>query len=154
VDSGQGAKLTAVASNALPDPATPFGERLRRRLRAEGVVWLTTVGDDGTPQPNPVWFWWDDQTFLVYNRSDAQRLRHVRSRPNVSLNFDGNSQGGDIAVVAGRAELPDGEPPPHEMPEYVAKYGERMAAISGSLEGFSAAYPVPMRIRPRKFRGF
>ncbi|HSR23675.1 MAG TPA: TIGR03667 family PPOX class F420-dependent oxidoreductase [Candidatus Eisenbacteria bacterium] len=142
-----------MASNVLPDPSTPFGERLRGRLRDEPVLWLTTVGDDGTPQPNPVWFLWDGHTFLVYNRADAHRLRHVRARPNVALNFDGNGQGGDIAVVTGRAELPEGEPPPHEVPAYVAKYGKRMAAISGSLEAFSAAYPVPMRIRPRKVRG-
>ena len=147
-------KLTAMASNPLPDPSTPFGRRLRERLRDDLVVWLTTVGDDGTPQPNPVWFWWDDETLLVYNRADAHRLRHVRSRPGVSLNFDSIGQGGDIKVVTGTAELPDGEPPPHEVPEYVAKYGERMAAIGGSLEGFAAAFPVAMRIRPRRSRGF
>ena len=36
------------------DPSTPFGERVRRRLRDVVVVWLNTVGADGTPQPNPV----------------------------------------------------------------------------------------------------
>jgi hypothetical protein len=41
-------------SSVLPDPATPFGERVARRLREEAVIWLTTMGADGTPQPNPV----------------------------------------------------------------------------------------------------
>ena len=142
-------------SNALPDPSTPFGARTRARLRDDTLIWLTTVGDDGTPQPNPVWFLWDGETFLVYNRPDAQRLRHVRTRPRVSFNFNGNGQGGDILVVTGDAELTQGEPLPHEVPEYVAKYGERMKAISGgTLEGFSHAYPVPLRVRPTKVRGF
>lgn len=143
-----------MASNVLPDPSTPFGERLRARLGDDLVLWLTTVGDDGTPQPNPVWFLWDGETFLVYNLASAQRVRHVRTRPRVSLNFDGNRQGGDIAVVTGVAELAEGEPLSHEVPEYVAKYGERMKSVAGSLEGFGAAYPVAMRIRPVKARGF
>jgi PPOX class probable F420-dependent enzyme len=142
-----------MASNVLPDPSTSFGERVRSRLRDDRVAWLTTVGDDGTPQPNPVWFWWDGDSILVYNRADAHRLRHVRARPGVALNLDGDGQGGDIVVVVGQAELPDGEPASHEVPEYVAKYGERMAAVAGSLEGFSAAFPVPMRVRPRRIRG-
>ena len=142
-----------MASNALPDPSTAFGERVRSRLRDDRIVWLSTVSDDGVPQPNPVWFLWDGDSILVYNRADAHRLRHVRARPRVALNFDGNGQGGDIVVIIGRAELTDGEPAPHEVPDYVTKYGERMAAISGSLEGFSQAYPVPMRIHPLRTRG-
>jgi PPOX class probable F420-dependent enzyme len=137
----------------LPDPSTPFGRRVRERLRDDPLVWLTTVGDDGTPQPNPVWFLWDGDSVVVYNRADAQRLRHVRTRPRVSLNFDGDGRGGDIVVITGLAELPEAEPPCHEVPAYVAKYGERMTAISGSPEAFNRAYPVPLCVRPVKVRG-
>jgi PPOX class probable F420-dependent enzyme len=143
-----------VASNVLPDPSTRFGERVRGRLRDETVAWLVTVGDDGTPQPNPVWFLWDGQSLLVYNRANANRVRHVRARPQVALHLDSNGRGGDIVVVAGRAELPAGEPPAHQVPGYVAKYGERMAEVSGSAEAFSRAYPVAMRVRPLRVRGF
>jgi hypothetical protein len=45
-----------MAHDVLPDPETPFGEKVARRLRTEMVIWFTTVGADGTPQPNPVWF--------------------------------------------------------------------------------------------------
>ena len=31
------------------------------------MAWMTTVGDDGTPQPNPVWFLWDEDGFLVFS---------------------------------------------------------------------------------------
>ena len=140
--------LKHVASNLLPDPSTPFGQRTRERLRNDVVVWLTTVGDDGTPQPNPVWFLWDDEGFVIYNVSTAQRLRHVRARPRVSLNFDGNGRGGDILVITGVAELADDEPPCDQVPAYIAKYGERMTAISGSPEKFGRAYPVALRVRP------
>ena len=35
------------------------GERVRRRLTGEMTTWLTTVGRDGTPPPNPAGFGWD-----------------------------------------------------------------------------------------------
>src|SRR5438132_1268065 len=31
----------------LPDPSTPFGERVARRLREERLIWLTTVDARG-----------------------------------------------------------------------------------------------------------
>jgi len=143
-----------VAHSVLPDPATPYGERVHRRLRDEVVLWLTTVGADGTPQPNPVWFLWEGESVLVYNRPDAHRLVHVRARPRVALNFDGNGSGGDILVITGRAELPQGEAPPNESPAYVAKYRGRMTSVSGSPEAFGKAYPVAMRVWPLGVRGF
>ncbi len=30
-----------------------YDERVRRQLTGEMTIWLTTVGRDGTPQPNP-----------------------------------------------------------------------------------------------------
>ena len=147
------AKVALVSDNVLPDPTTPYGERVRRRLREDIIVWVTTTAAGGTPQPNPVWFLWDGESVLVYNRADARRLVHVRTRPSVALHFDGNGRGGDIVVITGRAELPQGEPPAHEVPAYVAKYGELMTRVSGSPEAFSIDYPVPMRIWPLRVRG-
>jgi PPOX class probable F420-dependent enzyme len=141
-----------MAGDSLPDPATPFGERVRRRLREDVVIWLTTVGSDLTPQPNPVWFLWEADSVLVYNRADAHRLQHVKARPRVSLNFDGDRRGGDIVVITGTAVISENEPAPHEHAAYVAKYGEMMAGVSGTLERFSQQYPVPLRVRGLKAR--
>jgi len=149
------AKLTLVPKSVFPDPTKPYGERVQRRLREDIVVWLTTVGADGSPQPNPVWFLWDGESILTYNRADAWRLVHVRTRPRVALNFDGDGRGGDIVVITGRAELTRGEvPPPHEVPAYLAKYRARMSRVSGSPEAFSRRYPVPLRVWPLRVRGF
>jgi PPOX class probable F420-dependent enzyme len=138
----------------LPDPTTAFGERVRRRLREAPAAWLTTVGADGTPQPNPIWFVWEGSSILVYNRPDAHRLQHVRRRPRVSFNLDSNGQGGDIVVVAGRATLPAAMPAPHEHAEYLEKYSSRMVRVSGSLAEFSRQYPVALRIEDLRVRGF
>jgi len=132
----------------MPEPGSALGRRLRRRLQEEVVVWLTTVASDGTPQPNPVWFITDGEEIVVFNRSDAWRLVHIRARPRVTLNFNSTPSGGDILVVTGQARLVEDAPPPHQVPDYVEKYGESMRRISGSLEGFSAEYPVMLRILP------
>jgi hypothetical protein len=72
----------------------------------------------------------------------------------VSINFDGDRRGGDIVVITGTAELSEDEPPPHRHAAYVAKYGRRMQRVSGTLEEFSREYPVPLRVRSLRVRGF
>jgi PPOX class probable F420-dependent enzyme len=137
----------------LPDGA--FGDRVAQRLTDAPVVWLTTVGADGTPQPNPVWFLWDGaESVLVYNRPTAHRLKHVAARPAVALNFDGDGQGEDIVVLTGDARREDSRPAAHDNPSYVAKYGPAMGRISGSPEEFGADYSVPLVIDLRGVRGF
>jgi PPOX class probable F420-dependent enzyme len=141
-------------ASLLPDPETGFGERVRQRLSDEQVIWLTTVGSDGTPQPNPVWFLWQDNRALVFNRPDANRITHIRRRPQVCLHFDSDGRGGDIVVLAGRAQVLDGHPLPQEVPGYLDKYRESMTRVSGSPEAFSAAYPVAVRVDVARVRGF
>ena len=150
-------------SHVLPDPGTPFGESVRRRLREEAVIWLTTVGRDGTPQPNPVWFlWqqdpestWGDGGFLIYNDVSSARLASFTRRPRVSLNLN-SINGGGIAVFTGSVEILEGHPPAHEVPEYLEKYGPRIEATGpgADLATFMAKYSVVTRIRPTRVRGF
>src|SRR3954451_12221385 len=104
----------------IPDGS--FGERVTRRLTEETVAWLTTVGGDGTPQPNPVWFLWDGaDELLVYSRRDAKRLGHLPARPEVALHLDGDGRGGNIVLLAGVARPDADVPAAHENPDYVAK---------------------------------
>lgn len=130
-----------------------FDRRVRERLQTEMIIWLTTVGADGTPQPNPVWFLWQQEGFLIYNRSGANRLAHIAARPRVSLNFDGDGRGGNIIVFAGEARRLDDQPPPHELPDYEKKYGEAMIRVAGSAENFSADYSEALRIDVTRVRG-
>jgi len=142
-----------MANQVLPDPSTTFGKRVRERLAEEIVVWLTTVGADGTPQPNPVWFLWEgEDTILIYNRTDANRLTHIKARPRVSLNFDGNGRGGEIVVLTGDAEVLADFPLAHEYQPYAEKYTADMQRISGDAEAFARRYPVAMRVRITRVR--
>lgn len=143
-----------MVESGFPDPGTAFGERVRRRLREEQVIWIVTVGRDGTPQPNPVGFvLQDDGSILIYSAGGANRLRHVADRPRVALHFDGDGAGGDIVVFTGTARRADDVPPAHENKAWLAKYGDTAAQAFGSAEEFSARFPVPLRVEITRTRG-
>jgi PPOX class probable F420-dependent enzyme len=135
-------------------PDNEFGARAHRRLTASQVGWLTTVGADGTPQPNLVWFALDGDTLLVYNQPVARRLGHVRRNPRVSLHLDSDGRGGDSVVVTGTAEIVDGHPPATEVPVYIDKYRVAAERVSGDVTAFAASYSVALRIRVDRVRGF
>jgi PPOX class probable F420-dependent enzyme len=127
------------------------GSEVARRLRDDVAAWFTTVGADGTPQPNPVWFLWEGgDDILIYNRPDSARLKHVVTRPRASLSLE-SENGRNIAVLVGSAAIVD-EPPPHEVDAYVAKYRERMLRVGGTLEEFSRRYRTAIRFRPDNLR--
>jgi PPOX class probable F420-dependent enzyme len=139
----------------LPDPSTPFGERVARRLHDERLIWLTTVDAKGMPQPTPVWFLWDEttSTILVYSRADAKRLAHIQQNPRVALNFDGNGSGGDIIVITGGAQVSSADPPADQLPSYVEKYRDFIATRYTTPENFASIYSVALRILPIAIRG-
>ncbi len=143
-----------MTESGLPDPGTPFGQRVRRRLREEQIIWITTVGNDCTPQPNPVGFvFQQDESILIYSALEANRNAHLLNRPRVALNFDGDGSGGDIMVFTGTARRVDDIPPAHENPGYLTKYAEAAAQAFGSVENFSRQFPVPLRVDITRTRG-
>jgi len=143
-----------MTSGVFPDPSTPFGARVRQRLADEMVIWLTTTAADGTPQPNPVWFLFEDDTLLIYNLTSAHRLAHIARNPRVALNLNSTGNGGDVIVLAGCAEIVADQPPAHEVPAYAAKYGDDAAQVSGTVEAFSEQYSVAVRVTVDRVRGF
>ena len=138
---------------SLVDTSTEFGQRVERRLRAEKLAWLTTVDRAGTPQPVPVWFLWDGADgIVIYSRPDTPKLRAIERNPRVSLNLDGDRNGGDIVVALGDAAVSD-EPPAHEVPAYVEKYAPLIERNRWTPESFAADYSVPIRIIVQRVRG-
>ncbi|GHO83627.1 TIGR03667 family PPOX class F420-dependent oxidoreductase [Dictyobacter formicarum] len=139
----------------LPDPSTPFGKRVARRLQEEHLIWLTTVDVKDTPQPTPVWFLWDaaTSTILIYSQTHAKRLEHLQHNPHVALNFDGNGMGGDIIVITGEARVSSTDLPADQHQVYVEKYRELIAQLFGTPEHFASLYSVALRISPQSIRG-
>jgi PPOX class probable F420-dependent enzyme len=138
----------------LYDPSTPFGARVERRLLNEQVIWITTVGQDGTPHPNPVWFLWDGETILIYTTPGSYKVRNIRLNPRVSLHFDAGESGEDVVVFTGTAILDEKALLAHHHPGYLEKYRDGIAAIEMTPESMGNQYNVAIRIKPDKVRGF
>jgi len=66
----------------MPDFTTPHGQRATERLHTEEVIWLTTIGGDGTPQPSPVWFLWEEDTVLIFSEPKTPKVANIRRSPN------------------------------------------------------------------------
>lgn len=144
-----------MTSEVIPDRATAYGERVRRRLTSERTIWLTTVGRDGAPQPNPVGFLWDGgDSLLTYNRAEAKRLANIRRQPVVSLHFDSDGDGGDIVVFTGTAEMLDDYPAVPDNSGWLDKYGEEIYERFGDAVKFAEAYSIPVRIHLTRVRGY
>ncbi|WP_280420082.1 TIGR03667 family PPOX class F420-dependent oxidoreductase [Nocardia carnea] len=139
--------------NELFDHATEFGARVAARLEREEIVWLSTVGPTGTPQPNPVWFHWQGGSFLIFSQPDRPKLRNIARNPRVALHFNSTESGGDIVVFGGSARL-ELATDPDEVAAYLEKYRDGLAGLSMTAEQFRAEYSVPIRVVPDRIRGF
>ena len=136
------------------DFSTKFGKRVREQLSSELVVWLTTMDRDGTPQPKPVWFFWDGQSVVIYSEPDTYKVRHIRRNPRVSLHFNTDAGGNEVSVLTGEAHLDSGLPMADKHAEYLEKYSKGIADLGMTASGFAEDYSVGIRVTPAKLRGF
>jgi PPOX class probable F420-dependent enzyme len=122
------------------------------RLRREVIVWLTTMRADGQPQSSPVWFLWDGRTFLVYSLPASQKVPNIRRNAKVSLHLGDDGVGSDIVSIEGLATTGEDEPSIMDVPEYIEKYRDLVAALGYESGEFSRAYSVAIRITPTRWR--
>ena len=125
--------------------------RVETRLSTNLMAWLTTVSPAGRPNSVPVWFLVrDDGTILVYSQPGKAKLRNIEANPHVSLGLDVTDIGRDIIRFEGTAVRAPGHPPADQVPEYVAKYTERIGAIFGTVERFADAFSEAIVITPSR----
>ncbi len=107
---------------------------------------------DGQPQSVPVWFLWEDGTFLIYSQPGRQKLKNIGGNPRVGLHLNSNARGGDVVRIEGTAGVVQDVPPADEIGEYVEKYRESIARIGFDPEGFARTYSVALRVTPDRWR--
>lgn len=137
----------------LPDPTSPSGASIARRLHDEPLIWLTTVDARGVPQPVPIWFLWDDATatLLVYNRAHAKRLAHIQQNSRVALHLEA-SGGRDVIVITGEASVSSDDPPADQVLPYVEKYRDLFSRFQITPKQLADDLVVPLRIHPVTLR--
>ena len=131
-----------------------FPPNVEDRLRSEPIMWMTTVSPGGRPQPSPIWFWWKGTEILMFSKDNTARLTNLAGNSSVSLNLDGDGQGGSVVVIEGTATIDRNHPPASDIPEYVEKYQDFLDGYGWTATGFSADYPVPILIQPNRLRAW
>jgi len=138
------------------DLTTKFGRVAKQHLKSEYFVWLTTVDSRGTPQPRPVWFIWDDNSFLIFSQAKAYKVKHLKNNPKISLHFNTKDKNGNrhVVVFTGEAVFDADSPPVHKFRAYVRKYKLDIASLKMTPAEFGADYSVAIRIKPTDVRGW
>jgi PPOX class probable F420-dependent enzyme len=132
----------------LPEPRRAHVEG---RLHGNLMAWLTTVRPDGRPDSVPVWFLVrDDETILIYSQASKAKLANISRNPAVALGLDVTDLGRDIIRISGTAQHAPGFPAADQVPEYVVKYTERIAAMFGTASDFAKLFSEALIVTPHR----
>ena len=90
-------------------------EKFDAIIETSEFIWFTTVREDGMPQPTPVWFVRDGDSFVTYSMPNAYKVKNIRANPKVSLGL-ANADAGNYFVLQGEAVIDESIPPPRRCP--------------------------------------
>lgn len=62
-------------------------EELVDILQKNGFAHVATIGPDGEPQNNPVWYEWDGETIAISQTPDKQKYRNLQRDARTSLSI-------------------------------------------------------------------
>jgi PPOX class probable F420-dependent enzyme len=135
---------------------TKFGRLVKKLLKSEYFLWLTTVDSTGTPQPRPVWFIVEDDTILIFSQAKAHKVKHIQKNPNVSLHFNTADAKGEkrIVIVTGTASIDRNASSANKTRAYMRKYKSGIGELNATPEQFANEYSIAIRITPTNLRGW
>lgn len=137
------------------DTMTELGAKVAERIERQTLAWLTTVGADGTPQPNPVWFLWNEGTFLIFSKPGQAKLANIARFSRVSFNLEATDDQEQITILTGSAEIATSDAlDPELLDRYAARYATRLPGIGMTRAQYEADYTAVIRFTPEKLRGW
>lgn len=90
--------------------STVIPEDKRDLLESTALAHVATVGPDGEPQNNPVWFGWDGELLSFSQTTGRQKYRNVQREPRVSLSIVDPANPYRYLEIRGRVERIDPDP--------------------------------------------
>jgi PPOX class probable F420-dependent enzyme len=151
-----------------PDPATPdtipglgaidtsteLGLRADQRLRSERTIWLATVSPEGATSVRPVWFVWDGESFVIFSKPTAAKVRDIAANPQVCLHLETDEWGENVVIVTGRARIAPDHPPVDETQAYVEKYAWGFDRLGVDAHDYAEEYSTPIVIALERLRTY
>ena len=134
------------------DPSDPKDAHALDRLRREPILWLTTVRMDGQPQSSPVWFVWDERSFLIYSITTSPKVPNIRANPRVALHLGDDGVGADIVTLEGTAQILENAPGVDQVPAYVEKYRGLIEEMGADPSQFASLYSTAIHVTPTRVR--
>ena len=143
-----------MAGRASSTTPAIVGAVVDARIRAEPIVWLTTMAPTGRPCVVPTWFSWDGRAFRIFSRPTARKLRNIACNPHVMLALGDPHADFDVVLVEGEACA---EPPAiaaETVDRHLSRYRLQLSAIGLEREGYLRTYSATMRIEPTRVLGW
>ncbi|HEY2330676.1 MAG TPA: pyridoxamine 5'-phosphate oxidase family protein [Acidimicrobiales bacterium] len=122
------------------------------RLRAEEVVWLTTVDEQGRPQSSPVWFHWDGTDLLVLSEPAARKVVNITADPHVAVHLEGADAGALVVTLEGRAVVSAVDA--NRLAAYGRKYRSGFARLDTDQAAYLERFSTSIVIHPTRARAF
>jgi PPOX class probable F420-dependent enzyme len=132
------------------DPGNERDAHIAQRLHEDRIAWLITVRPDGRPHAVAVWFLWDGTNILIFSRPNNQKLRNLRTNPQVVLALDNTREGVDPITIEGTATLLEPGVVDTTLAAYVEKYGPSIKRIGFTPDSMATTYSEGIRITPTR----
>jgi len=137
------------------DTSTTFGADVIKRLEVQKLAWLTTMDSKGTPQPNPVWFIWDDGVIYIFSKPNQAKLSNIARSGRVAINLEATADEEHVTIFTGQAEIIDrADLPADVLGRSAERYKDGMTGIQMTRAEYEAAYAIPIRFTREKLRGW
>jgi PPOX class probable F420-dependent enzyme len=138
--------------------STAAALRVHRFLETEPVIWLSSIRADGAPHLVPTWFVWDGESIIIRSKPHARKVRNLAHDPRAMVALGDADDDFDVGLLEARAEVTgsgDGEAALTPLPNaFVAKYGDRIAALGITPAEFAATYSATIRLTPARALGW
>jgi PPOX class probable F420-dependent enzyme len=106
------------------------------------------------PLPRPVGFLWDGGEHVSIYSQPGARIRNISRNPKVTLNFRGDSNGSDVVVLSGTAEVDESGPSAAENTAWGRQVCPEWARAGITAESFARRFRVPVGFAVTRADGF